>query len=239
MGKYIYAGCAVAVTICLCLLLLDARALVKAQFGVAQRESDKTRSLINAQLDRTRGELLKEVHGQLTDLRFASQTEIRHGVDTAHVSIQEGLERVDTAVGEVHGLRTDLQPVLQNAGAITAHLDQTVLDTDKTIKDLHPQLLGLVAASKVTAGELAESSRDFQRALPSMLVTWKDIGHNVAITTDASAKASQATEHMMTNLAIATKPLPNWLRIPLSITGAIAPTAAGMLTGAAAAGAFR
>ena len=40
-----------------------------------------------------------------------------------------------------NGIRSDVEPVLENAASVEAH-------TDKAIVDLHPQVLGLVAASE-------------------------------------------------------------------------------------------
>lgn len=139
--------------------------------------------------------------------------------------------------------------IIELRGKIGAVLDGASATEDelrKTVADVHPQILGLVAASKVTAGEAATTMREIRRAVPGFITQGQQIAENVRLTSlqfietgKQSAEASKQTAKMMGNLAAATKPLPAWLRIPLAITGAVAPTAAGILTGAAATGAFK
>jgi hypothetical protein len=90
--------------------------------------------------------------------------------------VGDTLARVDTALGTADGLRRDLQPVLADA-------QSTLHDADRTVADLHPQLLGLVAASKVTAGETAQAMRDFRNAVPSFISQGNTIAANVNIAT--------------------------------------------------------
>ncbi len=141
-------------------------------------------------------------------------------------------DSIDHNLSELSAVRGDLAPLLDEAAG-------TAAAARLTIRDLRPQLLGLVAASKISAGEVASAMRDVQHATPQAILTFDRIGANIDRTTIASAKASEATALTMQNLAKATKPLTPWVRIPLTITGAIAPTVAGALTGAAATGAFR
>ena len=158
---------------------------------------------------------------------------IEHLADSRMSAIQQDADakldaltaKLGEATGAVADLREDVRPVLAEA-------QETLSQASATVAVLRPQLLGSIAAFKVTMGESAETARDVRRAVPGFITTWDRIGKN----SDAS---TQATAEMMTNLARATRPLPSWLRIPLSITGAVAPTAAGVLTGAAATGAFR
>ena len=65
-----------------------------------------------------------------------------------------------------------VQPVIEAAQV-------TLRDTDRTVADLHPQLLGLVAASKVTAGETAQTMRDVRSAVPSFITQGQRISANV------------------------------------------------------------
>ena len=133
--------------------------------------------------------------------------------------------RLAEVTGAVRGFRDDVRPVL-------AETQETLAQASGTVAVLRPQALGLIAASKVTAGETAQAMRRIDAALPSALATWQQIGGNSQKTTAATAKA-------MANLAEASRPLPKWLRYPLAITGAMAPTAAGALGAAAATGAFQ
>ena len=95
-------------------------------------------------------------------------------------------------------------------------------DTDKTVTDLHPQLLGLVAAGKVTAGEAATTMRDIQRATPEILGSVKDATAHIDAATEASATASANAAAVTGNLAAATKPLPRAVRVGLQIGGPVA-----------------
>ena len=192
---------------------------------------------------RTVGQAVAEVPS-LLDQRIADATVLmaaiadgqlsgaRRDIRTLGDKLDAPLLAVSGAVENLSGIRQDLVPLLHEA-------EQTAAIATLTMKDLRPQMLGLVAASKIAAGEVATMGREAQRAMPEALVTWNRIGANVEATTSASARASAETAKTMQNLAKATAPLPRWIRIPLSITGAIGPTAAAGLAGAAATGAFR
>jgi hypothetical protein len=121
---------------------------------------------------------------------------------------KDTLARVDAALA-------DLKPVLKNTAVLVA-------DTDKTVNDLRPQLLGLVAASKVTAGESATTMREIQRATPEILASVKDATAHIDAATGASAEASANAAKVTGNLAAATKPLPRAVRVGLQIGGPVA-----------------
>ncbi len=64
----------------------------------------------------------------------------------------------------------------------------TLAESRRTVRDLHPQLLGLVAASKVTAGDAAKAARTFDERFPALLDTLQRTNANVA---DMAASAQQ------------------------------------------------
>lgn len=83
--------------------------------------------------------------------------------------VDEGLRIVDVrtrdALGQVAGLRGDLQPTLAHAASITAHADGAAAILFR--RDALPaQLLGLTAAAKVTLGETAQTMRTVRDAAP-------------------------------------------------------------------------
>jgi hypothetical protein len=92
--------------------------------------------------------------------------------ETADRRVGDTLARADAALQTVEEARRDLQPVLAAAQG-------TLHEADRTVTDLHPQLLGLVAASKVTAGETAQTMRDFRNAVPSFITQGQRISANV------------------------------------------------------------
>jgi ABC-type transporter Mla subunit MlaD len=120
---------------------------------------------------------------------MAEADEIR---ETADRRVGDTLARADAALESAAGLRRDLQPVLSTAQA-------TLHDADRTVADLHPQLLGLVAASKVTAGETAQTMRDFRNAVPNFLAQGQRITANVNTATSEFSGVA-------TNLNRLTKP---------------------------------
>ena len=154
---------------CLCLAILDGRNLIKAQFGVGQREGAKTRDLVDRHARQLEQDLRLRLDAMIARVDVATVKadartgealsvvrEFRTTADARLASMQDQVERT------TNGIRTDVEPVLENAASIEAH-------TDKAIVDLHPQVLGLVAASKVTMGQAAQTAREVERATPALL----------------------------------------------------------------------
>jgi ABC-type transporter Mla subunit MlaD len=123
-----------------------------------------------------RRDLLERSERQIAALRQDVLAEVGQIRQTADRRLGDTLARADAALATAENLRQDLQPVFD-----AAH--NTLADTDKTIADLHPQLLGLVAASKVTAGETAQTMRDFRGAVPSFIAQGQAIAGNVQTAT--------------------------------------------------------
>lgn len=237
-------------SICACVALLAVAALcgagtwavvrIEARLSSAIDEYAVVPGALSALVDLRSGEVIQATERQAAAVIRAAERQVARTADAAERQISQaqtgvlervdgGIDRIDArakeALAEVRGVRGDIRPVL-------ASTDELIEQTSGTIAVLRPQLLGTLAATKVTMGQAAQAARRIDAALPAALVTWQEIGSNSALTTAATARA-------MDNLAAATKPLPRWLRYPLAITGAIAPTAAGALGAAAATGAFR
>ena len=155
-------------------------------------EVDATRAALLAEVRTARQDVLARSERQMAGLRkdvMAEAGEMRAAADRR---VGDALARVDTALETTDSLRRDLEPVLSAA-------QTTLADTDRTVADLHPQLLGLVAASKVTAGETAQTMRDFRAAVPNFIAQGQRITANVnTATSEFSAVA--------TNLNRLTKP---------------------------------
>ena len=168
--------------ICVCALLAASTGLVVCTIELV-RSATATVSALPAEVIATRAALLDEVRAarkdalvrserQVAALRkdlMAEAGEIRESADRR---VGDTLARADAALQTVEELRGDLQPVLAAAQG-------TLHEADRTVTDLHPQLLGLVAASKVTAGETAQTMRDFRNAVPSFITQGQRISANV------------------------------------------------------------
>jgi hypothetical protein len=201
--------------------ILFIRAATKTVAAVPVQIAD-TRAALIGEIATTRKDLNRLLEGTRTDLnmqvaalRTDTLAEVAEFRETADRRIGDTLARVDTALGIVEGVRADLKPVLDGAAALEA-------DTDKTVTDLHPQLLGLVAAGKVTAGEAATTMREIQRATPEIVASVKGAAEHIDAATEASATASANAAAVTGNLAAATKPLPRAVRVGLQIGGPVA-----------------
>ncbi len=210
-------ACVAAVCGCVCLAILDGRNLIKAQFGVAQRESQKTRDLIERQAADIRKEVLAEIRRQGDAIRVDAKSVVSTAVERTDRRVGETLARADRALATVENLRADLRPVLADA-------DELLQQTSGTVAVLRPQTLGLIAATKRAAGETAQAARRVDAALPAALLTWDQIGQNVARASNESAETARQSRLFMSNLAAASKPLPAWARISLAVAPPIVQT---------------
>ena len=147
-----------------------------AAISAIPMELQASRTAITGELHDGRKDLLARGERQLVAIRkgvLAEAGEVRQDADRR---VGDTLSRVDVALGTVDALRRDIAPVLQSA-------NQVLRDTDRTIADLHPQMLGLVAASKVTAGETAQTMRDVRGAVPGFLAQGQAIADNAQTAT--------------------------------------------------------
>jgi hypothetical protein len=176
-------------------LAISAIALVRAAtntISVLPGEVVATRAALVDEVRAARKDVLTRSERQIASLRkdaMAEAGEIRQSADRR---VGDTLARADVALETASGLRSDFAPVLAAAQA-------TLHEAGRTVTDLHPQLLGLVAASKVTAGETAQTMRDFRGAVPSFIAQGQGITANVST---ATAEFSSVA----TNLNRLTKP---------------------------------
>lgn len=143
-----------------------------------------TRTALVDEVRAARKDVLVRTDRQITALRGDVMTEAGAMRETADQRVGDTLARADAVLQAASELRSDLKPVLDAAQG-------TLHDADRTVADLHPQLLGLVAASKVTAGETAQTMRDFRTAVPSFISQGQRITANVdTATSEFSGVAS-------------------------------------------------
>lgn len=167
-----------ALAVCAILFLRAATAVVAAVPGEVRAtraalllEVQAARQDLTGQVDAARQDVLARSERQIDALRTDLMAEAAQVRLTADRRVGDTLARADLALGTALEVRGDVQPVLDAAGA-------ALRDTDRTIADLRPQLLGLIAASKVTAGETAQTMRDVRGAVPGFLAQGQDIAAN-------------------------------------------------------------
>jgi len=241
MKSFLHAAGAIA--------LLSFAALCLILSWVAHQVSHQVENLrldVNAQLTAARTDAARQVEAARKDLLIRSERQIKaarsdlmsfveHSAEIVNNRAGEALATVHTGMAlanaQINGIREDVRPTLEHTASITARADGAAEILFR--RDALPaQLLGITAAAKVTLGETAQTMRTIRLEAP--LIT-----ANIRRATDETALSAQQTRIAMGNFAEATRPLPKWLRYPLSLTGAIAPTVAGAVGAAAATGAFR
>jgi hypothetical protein len=180
---------------CTSLLLLDARALAKAQFGVAQREGQKTRDMLERQANQLRADVMLRVdgiagraNGQVTSLRTEVLERVDRGLTLAD-------SRLSAAQSSLDGLRGDLQPVLRNAATLEANYATL---PDRLSAELRPSWLAIQPEitcrqldgagyggcwhSRITAvlGETAKAGGVFTQKFPMLVDTFQDTNRHFA-----------------------------------------------------------
>jgi len=195
---------------------------IQATRAALVAEIQATRSDLTSQVESTRKDMLGRTERQVAALRGDVMGEVAEIRKVADRRLGDTLGRVDAALVQVDALRADLKPTLENAASITAHANEASAILFR--RDALPaQLLGLTAAAKVTLGQTAETMRDIQRATP-------EIVNNIKATTEASTEASKNTALVMHNFAEATKPLPKWARIALTVAPPVVQVGATIAT---------
>jgi hypothetical protein len=147
-----------------------------ATVSVLPGEMTATREALLGEVRAARKDVLARSERQAVGLRQdlrATAEEIREAADRR---VGDTLARADAALETAEDLRGDLKPVLDAA-------QDTLHDADRTVADLHPQVLGLVAASKVTAGETAQTMRSVRDAVPNFIAQGNTIAGNVSTAT--------------------------------------------------------
>lgn len=180
--------------------------------------------------------VLAEVDKQAYQLSGATNAQVGRIVDLTDKRTGELLNLTRTSLAN---LDANVSQTAAHVSVLQASVSQTLGSVTALVNEDRPQLRGLLQDTRLAAAEFARSNIYVRQQLPAGLVTFQQIEAHVSDATQAAAKASLATQHTMEHLDTATKPLPAYFRIPLSITGAIAPTAAGAVSAAAATGAFK
>ena len=181
-------------TICVCALLLASTGMAVCAIQLLQAataavaalpsEVSATRIMLGDQVRAARQDVLVRTERQIAALRHDVMNEAGELRQTADRRMGDTLARADAALATADGMRRDLQPVIGAAQATLLSTQATLLSTDRTVLDLRPQLLGLVAASKVTAGETAQTMRDVRGAVPGFLSQGQIIAGNVNVATE-------------------------------------------------------
>lgn len=146
--------------------LVSAEAELTRQAAV--EEIRATRTEATEAIDRTSAKAVRSVEkmeaGAIGEVR-----RLRADLVTQSTLWRGMMDRqADTANGTLAGLRIDALPVLQNAAQVEANVN-------RTIDMLRPQALGALAASKVTAGNAAQITRDLKPAAPAAAKTLQNV----------------------------------------------------------------
>ena len=180
------------------LLIRSARRTVEAVPAAVSGELLETRKLLACQLTALRAQTLARVD-RLTDKADAQLTALR---TDALVRVDQLTGRADAQLSTLNATATALQQqTTATIGAVQLDLGSfedaataVLVTTNKTVSDLHPQLLGLVAAAKVTAGETAQTMREVKTAAPEMVKSVQGIAASAdGIAADAKLEADEIT----------------------------------------------
>jgi hypothetical protein len=200
MKNYLIATvciCILALTGCLCLAILDGRALVKAQFGVAQKEGAKTRDLA----DRHAKQIEQDIRLRLDAVLVRVDT-LTNKADTQLTGARADIKEIgdlfssrvdavkDSLIAEIHPVMANAAQITANAASITAHADEASAILFR--RDALPaQLLGVTAAAKVTLGETAQTMRTVRDAAPEISAAAIKVSNSVASIADSGAQEAK------------------------------------------------
>lgn len=139
-------------------------ALLRASAADLQDRLDAESAAWRDMVDRRLAAFERTADGRLAAIQADARAQIQAAVARAD-------ERIGEAVLEIRGVRADLKPVI-------ASTDELLMQSSSTVAVVRPQLLGLMAAAKVTAGETATAMRDIRRATPEFIRTAQQFGHD-------------------------------------------------------------
>lgn len=148
-------------------------------------QMDLTRTVLSGQVEGARKDLLAKSDAQLTALRGDVFTRIDTAIQKADARIGDSLGRVDKALDDIHGLRTDLQPVLVNSAALTK-------DAKDSWDDLYWDVKAGVESGTVAATSIAQTSETVRDAAPKLADSAVSVGRSVdGIAKDAHREADE------------------------------------------------
>jgi hypothetical protein len=115
-------------------------------------EVSATRAALLNEVQAARKDVLGRSERQMAALRRDAMAEADEIRQTADRRVGETLAKADAALNTAEDLRRDVQPVIEAAQV-------TLRDTDRTVADLHPQLLGLDTATAQFSGVATNLNR--------------------------------------------------------------------------------
>lgn len=124
-------------------------------------------------------------------------------------------------------MRGKINPALDQARGVVSQVNAALPDFlvcgDANRNCLFNRWAGVSWQAEQTLRAIARSANRVEKAVPNFLDTWDRIGKN-------SDKTTQATAEVMGNFARATKPLPTWMRLGLSIAPPVVQAGATVVT---------
>lgn len=96
------------------------------------------------------------------------RSDLNSRLDILSGKLDAPLDAATAVLDAAAGIRQDIAPLLDEAAG-------TAAIARLTIKDLRPQLLGLVAGWKIVGGETATAMREIQRATPQAIVSFQAV----------------------------------------------------------------
>lgn len=171
---------------------------------IVQAELARTRAAALAAISDSRRDMMAEIDSIRTDARELGDGALGR-IDTATMTSRRQISELtavaDKRIGETIALVSEtIRPV----PALLAGLNETNRTIRETVASIRPtidhtneatailfrrdalpaQILGLVAASKVTMGQTAQTMRDVQRATPGILSTFGTLEKSAAATAE-------------------------------------------------------
>jgi uncharacterized protein YoxC len=123
---------------------------------------------LTGQIEGARKELLARSDKQLTALRNDVMENVAEIRTMADRRVGDSLDRVDSALAEIHGLREDVQPVLANATSLTANAAQVAGDVHEYIDENYYDLYAIPDTANVMLRAVAESAVQVGKASPAV-----------------------------------------------------------------------
>jgi len=135
----------------------------------------------------TREQLLEEIRatrlglqGEVSGLNRQLQSELTRLNSTVVIRLEDLQRQVE------RGLTSAQENLLEEVQIIRSDASQVLRSSNRLVELITPQVLGLTAASKVAAGELAQTARTWRRETPAIAVNVREATANVKEATKLS-----------------------------------------------------
>lgn len=156
---------------------------VRGALDSAVAELRASRQAAVGEIQATRRELMAEVRALRQEVK-ASRQALEVEVSKLNASLVSGLEDLERQVsGGLTSLTTGL---MEEATILRSDASQVLKSSNRLVELMTPQILGLTAASKVTAGELAQTARTWRRETPAIAENVRETTANVRQATKLS-----------------------------------------------------